>query len=256
MQNIGYLINKKVRFHPFENLLYPDDINAHQVKLFAPVSDILLYLINNKNKIVSLDEITHHVWGEKNSYVSPNTLYQNISLLRKALKTSGLNEGIVKTVPRKGFTLAESVIITSFEIDNSLETSIEKKFNAPHKHLNIYKNSKTIKCKKFTIILALLITTITLSAIYYINIKNAKKVNTPVFFSNYATLSDIDNCHFMAIPKHIKTRNAELIKIIEKEKENCKNSEQRFITLSDTNSMWTIINCDKKKNYCDVDFHK
>jgi DNA-binding winged helix-turn-helix (wHTH) protein len=43
--------------------------------------------------------------------VAENTFYQNISILRKSLRLVGLTDDIIVTIRRKGFSLAEGIII-------------------------------------------------------------------------------------------------------------------------------------------------
>ncbi|GLR11080.1 hypothetical protein GCM10007905_38000 [Mixta theicola] len=51
----------------------------------------------------------NEVWRKHGMEVTVNTLYQNISILRKTLKRVGIDENIIITVPKKGITLSAQV---------------------------------------------------------------------------------------------------------------------------------------------------
>ncbi len=65
------------------------------------VFGLLLYLIENKNRVVSKDELIEVVWNGR--IVSDATLNSRINLLRKAVGDSGKLQKVVKTYPKKGF---------------------------------------------------------------------------------------------------------------------------------------------------------
>ncbi|STQ07854.1 putative transcriptional regulatory protein [Enterobacter cloacae] len=52
------------------------------------------------------------VWQRRGMMVSPNTYYQNISILRKGLKKAGFETDPIVTIPRIGLTLASDTQIT------------------------------------------------------------------------------------------------------------------------------------------------
>ncbi|MDA2242426.1 hypothetical protein PDN14_29210, partial [Bacillus cereus group sp. Bc222] len=52
------------------------------------------------------------VWQRRGMMVSPNTYYQNISILRKGLKKVGFETDPIVTIPRIGLTLASDTQIT------------------------------------------------------------------------------------------------------------------------------------------------
>lgn len=51
----------------------------------------------------------NEVWRKHGMEVTVNTLYQNISILRKTLKRVGIEENIIITVPKKGITLTAQI---------------------------------------------------------------------------------------------------------------------------------------------------
>ena len=63
--------------------------------------DLLVYLAQHPHKVVSKDELLAAVWP--NSFVDESNLSQHVFLLRKALAAGGQGDGVVKTVPGKGY---------------------------------------------------------------------------------------------------------------------------------------------------------
>ena len=64
---------------------------------------ILYYLIKNKGKIVSREELMDYLW-DCNDFVDDNTLTVNINRLRKCLEEAGLS-GVIETRRRQGYLL-------------------------------------------------------------------------------------------------------------------------------------------------------
>ncbi|MFC0228310.1 winged helix-turn-helix domain-containing protein [Serratia aquatilis] len=106
-----YIINYKVIFIPAENRLTPLEARGSEIILNAPVSRILLLLLQNAGEVVRQEELFKEVWEKHGQFVSANTLYQNVSLLRKGLNHTGLLTDIVRTVPKRGFIFKGEVQI-------------------------------------------------------------------------------------------------------------------------------------------------
>ena len=64
------------------------------------VFDLLLYLVQNREHVVSKDELLDVVWGGR--IVSESTLTSHINAARKAIGDSGQEQRLIRTVARKG----------------------------------------------------------------------------------------------------------------------------------------------------------
>jgi pimeloyl-ACP methyl ester carboxylesterase/DNA-binding winged helix-turn-helix (wHTH) protein len=64
------------------------------------VFDFLTYLIENRDRVVSRDDIIASVWGGR--IVSESTLSSRINAVRKAIGDSGEQQALIRTVARKG----------------------------------------------------------------------------------------------------------------------------------------------------------
>jgi TolB-like protein/Tfp pilus assembly protein PilF len=73
---------------------------AAQVALEPQVFDLLVYLIENRDRVVSRDDLIASVWGGR--VVSESTLASRINATRQALGDSGETQRLIKTVQRKG----------------------------------------------------------------------------------------------------------------------------------------------------------
>jgi DNA-binding winged helix-turn-helix (wHTH) protein/pimeloyl-ACP methyl ester carboxylesterase len=65
------------------------------------VFDLLVYLIANKDRVVSKDEVIQNVWHGR--IVSEATLSSRINAVRQALGDDGRAQSLIRTVPRRGF---------------------------------------------------------------------------------------------------------------------------------------------------------
>jgi DNA-binding winged helix-turn-helix (wHTH) protein/pimeloyl-ACP methyl ester carboxylesterase len=71
------------------------------------VFDLLLYLVQNRERVVSKDDLIASVWGGR--IVSDSTLDSRINAVRKALGDSGKAQRLVRTISRKGFRFVGEV---------------------------------------------------------------------------------------------------------------------------------------------------
>lgn len=117
-----YILNATIEFSPEERQLSVCGTHNPVVKLNAPVSRCLELLIERRYSLVPQQVFYTYVWGDDGAQVTANTLYQNIGLLRKALKTLTVGgDNIVTTVPKKGFALAPQVTVQEISEDDPVE---------------------------------------------------------------------------------------------------------------------------------------
>ena len=79
-----------------------------QVPLQPQVFDLLVYLVEQRGRVVSKDDLIGHVWG--NRIVSDSALNSRINAARKALGDDGAAQRLIKTVPRQGFRFIGEVL--------------------------------------------------------------------------------------------------------------------------------------------------
>ena len=71
------------------------------ISIEPQVFDLLVYLLQNRERVVSKDDLIASVWGGR--IVSDSTLTSRINAARKAVGDSGENQKLIRTVARKGF---------------------------------------------------------------------------------------------------------------------------------------------------------
>jgi pimeloyl-ACP methyl ester carboxylesterase/DNA-binding winged helix-turn-helix (wHTH) protein len=71
------------------------------------VLDLLIYLVANRNHVVSKEEMVDAVWGGR--IVSDVTLNSRINAARRAVGDNGKNQALIRTVPRRGFRFVGEV---------------------------------------------------------------------------------------------------------------------------------------------------
>ena len=73
---------------------------AEPVALEPQVFDLLVYLVRNRGRVVSKDDLIHGVWGGR--IVSDSALTTRLNAARKAVDDSGAAQRVIRTVHRKG----------------------------------------------------------------------------------------------------------------------------------------------------------
>ncbi len=84
------------------------------VTMTARLFDMLLYLVQNPERLVPRDELEHAVWQSR--VVADGNLQKTISLLRKALQVHEPAETFIVTVPGRGFRFAVPVAFEPYPI--------------------------------------------------------------------------------------------------------------------------------------------
>ena len=79
-----------------------------RVALQPQVFDLLVYLVRNRNRVVSKDDLIAPVWNGR--IVSDSTLTSRINAARTAVGDSGKAQRLIRTAPRKGFRFVGEVM--------------------------------------------------------------------------------------------------------------------------------------------------
>ncbi|MBX7221579.1 MAG: winged helix-turn-helix domain-containing protein [Blastocatellia bacterium] len=78
-----------------------------EIPLFAKVFDVLVVLLQNRERTVGKEELMQAVWPD--SFVEESNLSQNIFVLRKTLGEDPPNHRFIVTVPRRGYRFVAAV---------------------------------------------------------------------------------------------------------------------------------------------------
>src|SRR6185312_10729413 len=80
---------------------------ADAVSITPQVFDLLDYLIRNRERVVSKDELIGSVWNGR--IVSDAALTTRLNAVRAAIGDTGEKQRLIKTLPRKGFRFVGQV---------------------------------------------------------------------------------------------------------------------------------------------------
>lgn len=80
---------------------------SEPVAVEPQVFDLLVYLVQNRERVVSKDDLIASVWGGR--IVSESTLTSRINAARKAVGDSGGAQKLIRTIARKGLRFVASV---------------------------------------------------------------------------------------------------------------------------------------------------
>ena len=278
-----YIINGLIDFHPAASTLRSLNDPENVVVLNSPAGRCLLLLITRNGKIVTQQEFMDIVWEKNGMLVSPNTFYQNISILRKGLKKVGLTEDPVVTIPRVGLTLASGTEIS--------KRSIEKPVTVSHENVNFmdenalaqeqhYQDSlppltDTIETRKVTAIPEAQLTdepdktvpsamavqkkprylslwimgVVAISLLILIASLNATRHNTRLYFSQYFFLANANGCHIYIADKNATPDDRiKALSLVEKLKTSCSNYPWVYITHYFMLPRISVIRCNKEMN--------
>jgi TolB-like protein len=83
------------------------------VALEPQVFDVLIYLVENRDRVVSKDDLIASVWSGR--IVSESTLTSRINAVRKAIGDSGEKQNLIRTFAKKGFRFVAPVDVKSKE---------------------------------------------------------------------------------------------------------------------------------------------
>ena len=73
---------------------------AEPIALEPQVFDLLVYLVRNRDRVVSKDDLIDSVWGGR--IVSDSALTSRLNAARKAVDDSGAEQRVIRTVQRRG----------------------------------------------------------------------------------------------------------------------------------------------------------
>jgi len=100
-----------VRFVFEDYVLDPDrrelTRGSEAISIGPQVFDLLLYLVRNREHVVSKDDLLDGVWGGR--IVSESTLTSHINAVRSAIGDRGEEQRLIRTIARKGFRFVGDV---------------------------------------------------------------------------------------------------------------------------------------------------
>ena len=97
-----------------------------QISVEPQVFSLLLFLIENRNRVVSKDDVIEAVWNGR--IISEATLSARINAARRAIDDSGADQAYIRTIARRGFRFVADVSEVATDSDepavNDLKTDL------------------------------------------------------------------------------------------------------------------------------------
>lgn len=111
----------EVRFSFEDYVLDPDrrelTHGSEAIAMGPQVFDLLVYLVEHRERVVSKDELLNAVWSGR--IVSESTLTSHINAVRKTVRDNGADQRLIRTVARKGLRFIGEVKETPSSADVS-----------------------------------------------------------------------------------------------------------------------------------------
>lgn len=267
VKDMHWNINDNIEFRPDEKKLISVNNPEMNVTLTTPASRCLLLLLEASPDIVLQQDFFKKVWEEEGMLVPTNTLYQNISIVRRGLRAVGeTDRRLIATIPRKGFQIDGSVKITKKstalaegnrnipDIDNGEteeETFIPVISPPPDSPLPLQEMSHIpIRTKSFRpgwcvpLLVAVVAFITSIFATWYL----WHFEDTPAFFNPYTLVETDNGCHFFTKDdNHDGVSNYQRYKsIIQSSGLSCKSYPWVYMPTSKTSPTLAALICKDK----------
>src|SRR5882757_3431756 len=103
--------DKHVQFHFSDHVLDAGlrelTRGGQTIPVEPQVFDLLIYLVQNRDRVVSKDDLIERIWDGR--IVSESTLTSRINAARKAVGDTGKHQALIRTIARKGFRFVGEV---------------------------------------------------------------------------------------------------------------------------------------------------
>ncbi len=106
---MSFLSNGLVRFEEYEidRARWQMSWRGEAIPLNRKTFDLLLYLVDRRDRVASKDELLKALWPDQ--FVEESNLTQHVFLLRKALSRHTSGSKVIETVPGRGYRFAAPV---------------------------------------------------------------------------------------------------------------------------------------------------
>ncbi len=132
MKTKKYIFNQIITFNVDMGNLSISGMSEHDaIPIANPAQRLLLLLIANQGQVVSREDIFKKVWDDHGLISSNNNLNQCVSRLRKVIRTLGIEDEFIVTVPKIGFMLEPEIQVDICDIRESESPEALKIPNPP-----------------------------------------------------------------------------------------------------------------------------
>ena len=98
--------------------------NSLVIRMTAMRARCLSFIIEHaQEEVIGRQELTTALWGSRGNYVNDANLTQLLYLIRKDLKTFGINDLLI-TIPRKGIQVNDQISIAAADSETSRKPAL------------------------------------------------------------------------------------------------------------------------------------
>lgn len=239
-----YTIDNQIKFDSVLNKLFSCVDQNRSVILTTPAGKCLVLLLESAPDIVGQKKLIESVWGGDGMMIATNTLYQNISMIRKGFRTVSGNDYIyIKTVSRLGFQFSNKVnIVRSEDLISDTSIPVYPKENRMRQYIKYIK----IESGAYIFCLFLIFCGVYLGRSEYAN----GLYRNNYFFSSYQVLTKVEGCTFLNEDNNIGRSKVALrfVKDILAIGVDCKKYPWIYISAYDESPVFTALLCKKRLN--------
>lgn len=239
-----YVLNGLVVFWPDRNLLTHNTNTPQSVQLTAPASRCLELLVSRRD-LVTQHELFEYGWEGSGFTPSPNTLYQSISVLRRAFRElDDSGENYILTETRKGFRVNPNFDVIAEERALSLPHEPEALIPQPQNDISFEPEVKTDRKKNRhlnTFLIAILAGVVIAVAISFMNTGRVDKSDD---FAHYKKMSypGQSECLFFLNPNSNKKSISDLdLSLL-----TCHDKPYNYLTAFSYSSKISVLSCNKE----------
>ncbi|WP_312068930.1 winged helix-turn-helix domain-containing protein [Lelliottia nimipressuralis] len=239
-----YILNGRVVFWPNRNLLTHNTNRPQSVQLTGPASRCLELLVSRRD-LVTQHELFEYGWEGSGFTPSPNTLYQSISVLRRAFRElDNSSENYILTETRKGFRVNPNfdVIVEerAFSLPQESEALIPQKQHNPSFEPDVKMVGK--KNRDLSAYLIVLLAGVAIAV--GISFLTTNRFNKSDDFAAYKKISypGQSECLFFLTPKS----NKKSISNLDLSLLTCQDKPYNYLTTFSYSSKTSILSCNKE----------
>lgn len=250
-----FVINEKAIFSPDDYTLSDIQGTVPPVMLHVPSSECLYLLLQHNNEVLSQKFLFEEVWEKNGSVVTANTLYQNIALLRKAFKTVGLSEEVIRTIPRQGIKFSAHVHVLPKSAhqtapdENSaiINETVQENVNAPPAdNVPVISPKPAVRVQaswKTSVVLPAALCVFFLALL--VKLLYSSQRESQDFFAAYSAVGVINNCQLYSSFSGESIAKAKFKRIAQASALTCQRGDIVYLTYNRQYDVDSLIRCDK-----------
>ncbi len=243
--NRKIIINDAILYIPEEHRLSPLRVRGKESILNVPASRCLQLLLQRPGVVISQNEFFSEVWQKNGQYVTANTLYQNISLLRKGMREAGLTKNIIRTVPKVGVVFSGTIEILDEDTDDvdeeeSLHQEMALTENKPAVN-PVEKPSFVSHLKRKKFLRFGLIAAFTLAILILLTNNRSQSAQ---FFDTHNRITSVNQCSVYIDRNDLEVNVEGYVKSLKANNVVCSPDEFIYITRTPANNDTLVLFCD------------